>query len=192
MLAVGWSIGQQSNQYLLRSAAIVILFPWCGLIIFAVGILLLLHLYLVVIGKTTSEFLRDRRERQHTSREDASQRLKSTSRFQIGSTGSSESIAEDTENNDSSNDQSKENLMETSLKVHGFEERSSERFLEILVCPSYCLTAILKRTRSCFCTPNTLLLPMWYIANDSDEEYYASTSFMRLREWHTPEAVDYD
>lgn len=60
-IIVGWTIDQQqSDVYLLRCGACLLFTLW-GLVVFVlVGLLLFFHVYLVLHGQTTHEFLRSR------------------------------------------------------------------------------------------------------------------------------------
>lgn len=62
-LLSAWIAGVPTNAHALRALAATVLLSWSLLISGLVGALVLLHCHLVLVGKTTSEFFRDRKQR---------------------------------------------------------------------------------------------------------------------------------
>ena len=63
-LLTGWIAAWPTDCYALRAAVAIISLGWSIFVLFSVGTLLLLHTYLVVVGKTTYEFLNERNDRE--------------------------------------------------------------------------------------------------------------------------------
>lgn len=57
-ILVGWLKGLRSNAPYLRAVAVIIGLSWSLLLILLVGMLFMFHIFLIIRGQTTSEFLR--------------------------------------------------------------------------------------------------------------------------------------
>lgn len=55
---VGWVTGLKSNSPYLRAVAVTVGLSWSLLLILLVGMLFMFHIFLIIRGQTTSEFLR--------------------------------------------------------------------------------------------------------------------------------------
>ena len=61
ILLAGWITDIPTNAYALRAILSVVLTVWCLIVSGLVGALVALHTYLIIVGKTTSEFFRERK-----------------------------------------------------------------------------------------------------------------------------------
>jgi xanthine/uracil/vitamin C permease (AzgA family) len=55
---IGWATGMRSNTPFLRVISVIIGLSWSLLLILLVGMLFMFHIFLIIRGQTTSEFLR--------------------------------------------------------------------------------------------------------------------------------------
>lgn len=61
---IGWINGVPCDQYYIRAVGCIVMLGWSLVIIILLGSLVSLHIYLIVLQKTTSEFFRERKLRQ--------------------------------------------------------------------------------------------------------------------------------
>lgn len=66
-LLAGWIEDIPTNAYVIRAFSSTVLFLWCLIVTGLVGALVMLHSYLIFVGKTTSEFFRERRHKSSDS-----------------------------------------------------------------------------------------------------------------------------
>jgi hypothetical protein len=63
----GWFNHSPCNLYWFRNILSIIFIVWCLIVLFLLGSLFVLHVYLVIVSKTTSEFLRAKRKQKDKS-----------------------------------------------------------------------------------------------------------------------------
>lgn len=57
-ILIGWATGLRCNTPFLRGVSVIIGLSWSLLLILLVGMLFMFHIFLIIRGQTTSEFLR--------------------------------------------------------------------------------------------------------------------------------------